>query len=145
MLHFVLSYIGHFIIIISCCQFIIITCYIYTIVTNHQCSFADLYKLACDPPNCWRTEVACLSRMYVIRRGYHHRVDSCYREFIRTKNYALNNLWWHFTQVIMKARKSFLKIWLLSVNFEKFTSINVWSGQSQSGVWRAVIGCSIAL
>ena len=22
-----------------------------------------------------------------------HRVDSCYREFIRSKNYALNNFW----------------------------------------------------
>ena len=33
--------------------------------------------------------------------------------------------------------KSFLKIWLLSVNFEKFTSIHLWSNQSQLGVWRA--------
>ena len=32
--------------------------------------------------------------------------------------------------------KSLLKIWLLSVNFEKFTSINLWSNQSQSGVWK---------
>ena len=30
----------------------------------------------------------------------------------------------------MNATKQFLKIWLLSVNFEKFTSINLW-GTSQ--------------
>ena len=45
----------------------------------------------------------------------------------------------------MKTNNAFLKILLLSVNFERFTSINLWSNQSQSGVWRAVIGCSIAL
>ena len=27
--------------------------------------------------------------------------------------------------------KSILKIWLLSVNFEKFTSVNLWTDQSQ--------------
>ena len=37
--------------------------------------------------------------------GFDHRVDSCYREFIRSKNYALNNLWWNCAKVIMKADK----------------------------------------
>ena len=41
--------------------------------------------------------------------------------------------------------KSFLKIWLLRVNFENFTFINQKSDQSQSGVWRAVIGRSFGL
>ena len=36
--------------------------------------------------------------------------------------------------------KSFLKIWLLSVDFEKFTSMDLWTDQSQSSVGRAVIG-----
>ena len=40
--------------------------------------------------------------------------------------------------------KSFLKIWLLSVN-EKIISISYQSDQSQSGVWRAVIGRSGSL
>ena len=44
--------------------------------------------------------------------------------------------WW-------RQAKTFLKISLLSVNFEKFTSINLWSNQSQLGVWRTVIGCSM--
>ena len=35
--------------------------------------------------------------------------------------------------------KSILKIWLLSVNFEKFISINLWTDQSQSSVWSAVV------
>ena len=30
--------------------------------------------------------------------------------------------------------KSVLKIWLLSVNFEKFTSINLWTDQSQTAL-----------
>ena len=35
-----------------------------------------------------------------------YKVDSClYKEFIRSKNYALNNFWWNFTEVIMKANK----------------------------------------
>ena len=34
-----------------------------------------------------------------------HRVDSCYREFTKCKNHALINLWWHFTEVRMKANK----------------------------------------
>ena len=38
--------------------------------------------------------------------------------------------------------KSFFKIWLLSVNFEKFTSINQKSDQSSSDARRAVIGRS---
>ena len=33
------------------------------------------------------------------------RVDSCYIEFIRTKNYALNNFWWNFTEMLMKVNK----------------------------------------
>ena len=74
-----------------------------------------------------------------------HRVDSCYREFTRSKNYALNNFWWNFTKVIMKVNKVIPEIWLLSLNFEKFSSINLWSNQSQLGVWRAVIGCSIGI
>ena len=37
---------------------------------------------------------------------------------------------------------SFLKIWLLSVNFEKFTSIIEYSDQSQSSVWTSVIDWS---
>ena len=70
----------------------------------------------------------------------------------------------------MKANKVILKIWWLSVNFErptklnlcnyvllhtvtvhvdvaieKFTSTNLWSIQSQSVVWTAVIGCSMDL
>ena len=36
--------------------------------------------------------------------------------------------------------KSFLKILMLSINFENFNSINYQSDQSQSGVWAAVIG-----
>ena len=36
--------------------------------------------------------------------------------------------------------KSFLKIWLLFVNFEKFTSVNEDRGQTKSSVWRVVIG-----
>ena len=44
-----------------------------------------------------------------------------------------------YTSVIMKLNK-FLKIWLLSVNYEKFTFINLWSNQSQLHVWRFVIG-----
>ena len=35
--------------------------------------------------------------------------------------------------------KLLLKIWLLSVNFEKYNSINQKSDQSQSGVWSTVI------
>ena len=45
----------------------------------------------------------------------------------------------------MKAKKLIPENWLLSVNFEKFTFVQLWSDQSQSGVWRAVIGCSVAL
>ena len=46
--------------------------------------------------------------------------------------------WWTQT-------KSFLKIFLLSVNFGKLTSVNQKSDQSQSGVWRAVISPSSCL
>ena len=38
--------------------------------------------------------------------------------------------------------KSFLKIWLLSVNSDKYASVNQKSDQSQQDVWRAVIGRS---
>ena len=41
--------------------------------------------------------------------------------------------------------KSFLKIWLLSVNFEKFTSINLSRDQSQHFKRSTVIGPSIRL
>ena len=74
---------------------------------------------------------------------WYHRVDSCYTVLISSKNYALNIFLWNFTEVTMKA-KSFLKIWLLSVNFEEFASMNLYGNQSQSGVWRTVIGCSIS-
>ena len=40
-------------------------------------------------------------------------------EIIKDKNLTLNNLNWHFTQVIMTEKKLFLKIWLQC--FEKFT------------------------
>ena len=40
---------------------------------------------------------------------------------------------------------SIMKIEFLSINFEKFTSINQKSDQSQSRVWRAVIGHSSGL
>ena len=46
----------------------------------------------------------------------------------------------NFTEVIMQVN-SFLKIWLLSVNFEKFASKSE-SDKSQLGVWRAVVGRS---
>ena len=38
-----------------------------------------------------------------------------------------------------------MKIWLLSVNFEKITTINEDSDQSQSSVWMAVIGRGLRL
>ena len=37
--------------------------------------------------------------------------------------------------------KPFLKIWLLSLNFENFTSINLWTDQSQSSVWSERLKC----
>ena len=43
----------------------------------------------------------------------------------------------------MNANKVILEICFVSVNFEKFKSVNLWSNQSQSGVRRDVIGCSI--
>ena len=45
----------------------------------------------------------------------------------------------------MKANKVIPENLIGAANFEKFVSINLWSNQSQSGVWRAVIGCSIGL
>ena len=39
--------------------------------------------------------------------------------------------------------KSIVKIWLLSVNFEKFTSINLWTDQSQHFKRSTVIGPSV--
>ena len=41
--------------------------------------------------------------------------------------------------------KSVLKIWLLSINFEKFTSINLWTDQSQHFKRSTVIGPFISL
>ena len=41
--------------------------------------------------------------------------------------------------------KSFLKIRLLSVNFEKFPSINEDRDQSKTSVWRAVVGRGLDL
>ena len=41
------------------------------------------------------------------------------------KKNALNNLTWNFTEVVMNADKVNPQIWLLSVNFEKFASINL--------------------
>ena len=41
--------------------------------------------------------------------------------------------------------KSILKIWSLSVNFDKFTSINLWTDQSQDFKRSTVIGPSISL
>ena len=40
----------------------------------------------------------------------------------------------------MNAKKPILKIWLLSVNFEKFTPINLWMDQSQHFKRSTVIG-----
>ena len=34
-----------------------------------------------------------------------HREDTCYREFIRSNHFVLNNLSWNFTEVIMNANK----------------------------------------
>ena len=42
----------------------------------------------------------------------------------------------------MNATMSFLKIWLLSVSFEKFTSLNHKSNQSQPSYWSTVIDVS---
>ena len=70
-------------------------------------------------------------------RGDCHRADSW------SKNCAFNNLRWNFTEVIIKTTKTFLKIWLLSVNFQKFTSIDQWSNQSQPFKHATVIGCCI--
>ena len=46
-------------------------------------------------------------------------------------------------RVTMKAHKVIHENLIPLVNYEKFTSINILRNQSQSGVWRAVIGCSI--
>ena len=40
-------------------------------------------------------------------------------EIIGSKNFALNNLSWNSTGVTMNANKEFLKILLLSVNFDE--------------------------
>ena len=65
--------------------------------------------------------LACLSVADVRTSHSQQRENSWYREFI-TNKHALDNLSWNFTEVIINATMSFLKIWLLSVNFEKFTN-----------------------
>ena len=57
-----------------------------------------------------------------------------FKEIIGRKKCALDNLRRNFKEVIMNANKVNPEIWLLSVNFEKFTSINLWGDQSQSSV-----------
>ena len=56
--------------------------------------------------------------------AWNHTEDSCYLEFMWSKNFALKNLSWTFTDVMMNGNKSLLIISLLPVIFEKFTSIN---------------------
>ena len=50
-------------------------------------------------------------------------IESPLQEIIGTKNLALKNLSWNFSEEIMNADKVIPEIWLLSVNFEKFLPI----------------------
>ena len=67
-------------------------------------------------------------------------IQSSLYAFIGSKTYALNNIIWNFTKMIMNGDKSILKSWLLCVNFEKFTSMNEDRDQSEFSVWSLAIG-----
>ena len=72
---------------------------------------------------------ATLSSVIVDGEGGHITMESIvrvhFKEIILSKNFAVDNLRQNFTEVLMNANKVNPKIWLLSVNFEKFTSINL--------------------
>ena len=73
-----------------------------------------------------------------------HRDDCCLSVFIKTPKNLLNNLSLNFTEVMGIQTKLFLRILLLSVNFEKLTFINQKSDRSVCCL-EAVIGRSSGL
>ena len=79
------------------------------------------------------------------KRVDHNVIKSSLQEIIEIKKIALVNLSRNFTEVIIKANKVNPENLVASVNFEKFTSINLWSNQSQPSINLTVIGCSIVL
>ena len=71
-------------------------------------------------PNISRSWVSFMTLIYWVKIV---RVKNRNR---KGKNFALNCLSWKFTELFKWLQtKLFLKIWLLCVNFEKFTSINL--------------------
>ena len=73
-------------------------------------------------------------------------IESSLQEIIGRKNFALVNLSWNFTEVIIKANKVIRENLVTVINFKIYcTSINQWSNQSQPSKHPTVIGCSIGL
>ena len=49
--------------------------------------------------------------------GLNHSIESLLQEIVERKIFALTNLSWNFTEVIINANKGITENWLLSVNF----------------------------
>ena len=64
-------------------------------------------------------------------------IESSLHEILVSKNLALINLSWNFYRCDNEGKKSLHKIWLQSINFQKFPSINHSCDQSQTCVLEA--------